>query len=225
MDKQKEPFLKDIPFKQSIFQSDFFEKLIAKKNTIYLCIGFVVTISVFLVWTFGRMEEKSLKNLLLAQSYVDDQTTEASKENLTKLIQLAKKDTVVHQRYSGLIAQELLLQGKFQEAKPYIQRSLELLRKSHLTDYTQFSEITLLSAKGEFQEALEKTLILKKSLQKKTLGLFYLFVLFQESALEEALDMKDAALKTQDEMKELLKQQRDPAVIEHFQEKTSSLIP
>jgi tetratricopeptide (TPR) repeat protein len=218
MDKQKEPFLKELPYTYTVF-SDFIEKLIAKKNTLYTAIGCVVTLSIFLVYVFSRMQHNTLKNVSLAESYVEELSASPRNDKaddlFLKLWQLAKKEPLIAKRYAAVLAQELLLRGKLQEAKPYIHESIRLLQNSHLEQYAQFSELAVLSSSGKFKEALEKAELLKKSLHKKQSSPFYLFVLFQKSAIEEALDLKDKALKTKEELSELLK--KNPALSHHFQ--------
>jgi hypothetical protein len=150
----------------SVKEGDLFDKL--RKGLFYLFLGFLgLLIGVFFASrvTRARVEKEESAYLLGKElaSFIDKRSGsfESRQKGLEKLMALVKTHPELHSQYDAKIAQELLNQGKGREAEVFADFAILRATNDMLPFYSDFSEITLMTSKGDYREALDKTLILK----------------------------------------------------------------
>lgn len=143
-------------------------------NTRYLpfiFIALIATIAIGFKFSASRAA-KAESNYLLAENYFrrlykaapGEQGINGKEEALRKLQEITNKHPELQSRYDGLIAQFLLIEGKEGEAALYAERAINRTKKENLEPYTQFSQATLLMARGQYGEALAMSQKLKKEM-------------------------------------------------------------
>lgn len=142
----------------------------------YIFGGMILVIA--LIFKFSTSKNNQAEsNYLLAENYFQLLTrylqgeSEGSKEvlvTLDKLAEITKSYPELNSRYDGLIAQLLLAMNKEKEAEPYAARTLQRTKKDNTPYHTAFSETTLLIAKGNYAEALDRAKELQKQLNTAT---------------------------------------------------------
>lgn len=121
-------------------------------------------------------------------------------EDLEKIMQ---KHPELHARYDGPIAQNFLINQDFSGAEPYIERVLRRVDQPYYGDYTRMS---LLISKGNYQEALEGAYQLKGQMEnslkeEKDISTLYAFNLLRIATLCQQLNNREGELSAWQEIK------------------------
>lgn len=108
-------------------------------------------------------------------------------------------------KYDGLVGQTLLTQGKLQEAKPYIDRTLTRVKNEASLFDQDFAKTSLLITEGKTEEALKNAYLLKEKLLESASPppTLYAFNLIRIAFLERNLKNSASEQKAWNELKEM----------------------
>lgn len=123
------------------------------------------------------------------------QSREPSSElALNKLEALMASESALAEKYQAPLAQELIKQGKWEQAQPYAQSTVAKEEVIFPSPYAEFSNISLLIGQQKLQEALSRSLALSSSLPSNDPNhpLLYVFNLLQIAMLQGELGDKEA---------------------------------
>lgn len=88
-------------------------------------------------------------------------SVESRQKALDQLMTIVKNNPHLHSEYDSKIAQELLNEGRGKEAEAFADLAILRATNDFLPFYSDFSEVTLMTSKGDYRQALDKTLVLK----------------------------------------------------------------
>ncbi len=173
----------------------------------------------------------------------DNNKVASSDQTLAALKNLDDEYAILQPRFDSLIAEEMLLRDKANELDPYAKRTIERLRSLGLTDFADFSEVSRLSGKHAYKEALTAANDLKSRLEsKRTIAtnsreyLLEAFLLLHIATLNQKLGNHDAMIQTVLQLKEYLGLSKRPVpltqnerelasqMLAHLQDRQSSLL-
>ncbi|CCB92167.1 putative uncharacterized protein [Waddlia chondrophila 2032/99] len=118
---------------------------------------------------------KTEANYQLAEGYwakiqrsIGQEAIDAKQEDaLLQLCKIVDKHPELRAKYDGMIAQLLIAKGLSEEASVYTERVEKRTASTQNPVFKEFSNISLLIAQGNHQEALQRSLSLKETLLKK----------------------------------------------------------
>lgn len=148
---------------------------------------------------------------------------EKSEKSLATLQSILSTHPSLQAKYDGLVGQTLLTQGKLEEAKPYIERTLTRTKSEASPSDLEYAKTSLLIAEGKYDEALKNAYLLKESAISPTL---YAFNLIRIAFLERTLTNPVAEQQAWNELKGM--ESKMPAheynkVMTHFDDQGASL--
>lgn len=138
---------------------------------------------------------------------------EKSEAALKRLEVLLAHHPETRPSYDGVIAEELLIQGKVDEAKPFIERTFQRVKPTLEKHYLSYAKTSLLLAEGQLKEALQEAHALKEDMLKaireeKTPsfgGVLYAFNLIRIALTERELKHLPEEKKAWSELSQLSK--------------------
>ncbi len=137
-----------------------------------LFIGLIVTYRYVSLSTI-RAEEDYLRaqnTFVLFQNSSLNQVADNGSQFLLPLNQIITKHPELQADYDGAIAQTLILTQQISEAEPFVQRTFTRTSSEDLNFYHQYSQVSLLISKGNYDEALNHAMALKNSLEESEQG-------------------------------------------------------
>ncbi|MDP1880530.1 MAG: hypothetical protein Q8K60_06295 [Parachlamydiaceae bacterium] len=126
-----------------------------------------------------------------------------AKKELQQLDGLMNRHQDLHVKFDGAIAQSLFIAGESSLAVPYADNVFKRVKSDHLSDYRDFSDVSFLIAKGEFEAALDKSKQLNLKLNEESQAL-YLYNLIRIAILNGQLNNPDEEEKTWLQLQSLL---------------------
>ena len=140
-----------------------------------------------------------------------DASSEKRAVALTDLRKLLEDSPNLQAKYDGLIAQQLLLEKKIDEATPYINQTLSRVKGEDSPYYIDFSKTSVTLAGGKKEEALKEAYLLRdKMLQVKPEdsstqfgGVLYAFNLIRIALLEKDFQNKELEQKAWQELQQM----------------------
>lgn len=171
---------------------------------------------VFLYRLFASQTAKAEENYLaLAQSAAIVNNPEAPAEKraaaLSDLRQLLESSPNLQAKYDGLIAEQLILEKKLDEAAPYINRTFARVKEEDSPYYIAYSKTSIALADGKKEEALKESYILRDKMlqvapaERSTQfgGVLYAFNQIRIALLEKGFQNKDAEKKAWQELQQM----------------------
>lgn len=130
---------------------------------------------------------------------------------LADLRRLLESSPNLQAKYDGLIAQQLILEKKIDEAKPYIEQTFSRVKGEDSPYYIDYSKTSIALASGKKEEALKEAYLLHdKMLQVAPAdrsvqfgGVLYAFNLIRIALLEKDFQNKDAEKKAWQELQQM----------------------
>lgn len=215
-----------IDWAEQVQQHPAFEWMMENRRYIpYLFIALLALIAIGYKLTSGRVAEAET-NYQLAESYwmqiqknIGEVTGVSKQEDaLRQLREIVNEYPELQAKYDGLIAQLLLVHGLSDEAEPYAERTQLRTDETQSPAFKEFSDITLLIAKGDHEEALQQSLTLKeKLLTGDEPPLLLPYTMIRIAMLYQGTGQKDLESLAWDEWKQYASgdsmQKPDPAAI------------
>lgn len=183
-----------------------------------------------------RSSTKAESNYLLADNYlqilqknIPDETLNPSLEStLAKLEKITQEYPELQPKYEGIIAQFLLLQKEEQKASLFSKKILKRVQTDELPIYSRFTEITLLTSQGNYQEALSQSQALHKELldsfqspphskSDSSTALLFAYNLLRIAMLNKQTEHKEGEIKAWQEWERYAaidKENKDPLFID-----------
>lgn len=171
---------------------------------------------VFLYRLIASQTAKAEENYLAlasAAAIVNNPEAPADKRAvaLSDLRRLLESSPNLQAKYDGLIAQQLILEKKIDEANPYIQQTLSRVKGEDSPYYLDYSKTSIALASGKKEESLKEAYALRdKMLQVKPAdrsvqfgGVLYAFNLIRIALLEKEFQNKDAEKKAWQELQQM----------------------
>lgn len=213
MDKNKPDLFSDekIPFLDRMMNSKLIFILSQyRKQASYGAIALLMLILV-ITWFSYSSKKKSLAEyqvaLLLAEQLKktpklfenDTAKTKSNEQIFNELKTLASQDTLVQERFNGLIAEEIILKQNPDLPNPYAEQAIKKLMTSGIPVYGNFSEMSYLISKNKRREAY----LVGQKLQTNQGILLQAFTLLQQAAIEKKLGKVAELKKTLTKLKAL----------------------
>lgn len=201
----------DLPFVQFLI-----------KNSRQIGYGALILLLVFILGYRFLAYRSSLaeKDFIAAKEAAQDLKKESS---LATLQSILSTHPSLQAKYDGLVGQTLLTQGKLEEAKPYIERTLARTQAEASPSDLEYAKTSLLIAEGHYDEALKNAYLLKERDISPTL---YAFNLIRIAFLERTLQNPAAEQKAWSELKEMegkMAAHEYNKVMTHFDDQGASL--
>jgi hypothetical protein len=137
---------------------------------------------------------------VLAEDLEQVNPQEDPEKATSELMSICSRQKDLKPRYDGIIAQNLIIEGK--PSENFAEGAIESLQVNNLPLFSQFSEITLLSEQGKLPEALSKAKALLENSPNFTLRAC---TLLQIASLQRAVKQQEGCKKTVEELRQLLK--------------------
>jgi hypothetical protein len=191
---------------------DFWTYWPSKKKNVAIGLLSIGLLGAIFLFKFGTSSSASSDKGLAA--LVDWVSNSSSDIDTKTVIKTMKQNPSVHERMGGIVAQKLLIVGEKEYPRQYLKQSSRLL-STHCPLYQQFSEISFLIVSKAFQQALDKSLLLKADLEKDMRALqsannhqsteyLYVLNLFRIGVLQKQLEDLSGEKATWDELENLL---------------------
>lgn len=188
-------------------------------------------------WGSGKAEQDyMLADNLFQKLELESNLTSGDSATLAQLSTILKQHPELHGKYDGLMAQVLLVHGEIEPASAYANAALLRTRSEDAPYYTDFAETTLIIAKQQYDEALQRSLALQQRMRdratqaanQRSFGdTFYAFNLMRIAMLQQALGLKEDERSTWKEWRYFVTTSRDlflKEALETFEEGQVSLL-
>lgn len=124
---------------------------------------------------------------------------------LINLESILKKDPALHPKYDGVLAEQLLIQGKVKKAKEFANLEFSRTKGDVNAFYTAFGDHSFLIGEGKYQEALDKAKTLQvELLRNQSLAELRIFNMLRIASLQHVLNLRENERETLQEIKQLL---------------------
>lgn len=182
------------------------------KNLLYALLAIFAFIFFVYQVSSSRSSRAETDYIKAANAFFQFSRGKNEEESLNELIALMKRYPELHAAYDAPVAQALLNQNQWAEAKPLALATLKRTASDVLAGYREFSKISLMVAEQKYQEALTQAQAFQKQLasqlnetadSSQTLGLTELFALnlLRIGMLQQQLGNREGELQTWQEWK------------------------
>ena len=164
-----------VDWAEQVQQHPAFEWMMENRQYIpYLFIALLAVIGIGYKLTSGSVA-KAESNYQLAEGYwtqiqrnISEETGIAKQEDaINNLRSIVAEYPELSSKYDGILAQLLLAHGESEAAMPYAEQTEKRTAQTQDPLFKEFSDTTLLIAEGKLEEALQRSLNLKKKLLKQ----------------------------------------------------------
>lgn len=139
----------------------------ANGKTILLAVFGVFLLAIIAYKMAFAGAEKNEYNFITAENDYQLFLSKGQPESLQRLDALMTAYPELHAKYDALIAQNLISQGKIEEALPYAIPSLKSTNQENAPFYSAYAQTSLLIGEKKFEESLTKALNLKHLIEKE----------------------------------------------------------
>lgn len=127
-----------------------------------------------------------------------------AKKELSQLDVLMNRQDDLHVKFDGPIAQSLIIAGESALAMPYAENVFKRVKAEYLSDYREFSDVSLLIAKGDYETALDRSKQLSLKVNKEENQALYLYNLIRIAIIHGQLNHSEEEEKTWLQLQNLL---------------------
>lgn len=135
-----------------------------------------------------------------------DSSFEKRQTALNEMHALLDQYPQVQAKYDGMIAQQLLIEKKFEEATPLIDRTFSRVASTASPYDIAYAKTSLLLAEGKTDEGLKEAYLLRQKMLEEIKpfgGVLFAFNLIRITLLEKQLQHNDLELKAWNELKDM----------------------
>lgn len=163
-----------------------------------------------------------------------ESSSEKRSSALNEMLPLLDRHLQLQAKYDGQVAEQLLIERKFNEASPLIERTFSRVKNAASPYAIEYAKNSILITQGNIQEGLKNAYALRENMlndRPPHSGVLFSFNLIRIALLEKQLQNKDLELKAWDELKEMansshplkVSSQEFQRIMAHFDNEEASL--